>query len=56
MYVCVRASDLGVIDSCKLPYGHWELNLGPLEEQSMSITAEPSLQPQEVVSQRLIVI
>jgi hypothetical protein len=27
--------------------GCWELNSGPLEEQSMLLTAEPSLQPQE---------
>jgi hypothetical protein len=32
IHVCVRVSDLGVTDSCELPYGCWDLNLGPLEE------------------------
>lgn len=27
------------------PYGCWELNLGPLEEQPVVLTAEPPLQP-----------
>jgi hypothetical protein len=31
--------------SCELPYGCWELNLGPLEEQPVLLTAEPSHQP-----------
>ena len=30
--VCVKVSDLGVTDSCELPYGCWELNSGPQEE------------------------
>jgi hypothetical protein len=34
----------GVIDSCELACGCWELNLGPLEEQRVLSTAEPSLQ------------
>jgi hypothetical protein len=46
MDVCVKVSDLGVIDSCELPLGYWDLNLRPLEEQSVLLTAEPSLQPQ----------
>jgi hypothetical protein len=50
MYVKVRMLDVrfpatGVTDSCELPCGFWELNLGPLEEQSVLLTAEPSLQP-----------
>jgi len=32
-------------DGCKPPCGCWELNSGPLEEQSVLLTAEPSLQP-----------
>jgi hypothetical protein len=32
-------------DSGELPCGCWELNLGPLEEQSVLSTTEPSLQP-----------
>jgi len=40
----VRASGTGVIDSCELPCGCWDLNLGLLEEQPALLTAEPSLQ------------
>jgi hypothetical protein len=29
----------------ELPCGCWELNSGPLEEQSVLLTAEPSLHP-----------
>ena len=29
---------------CELPYGCWELNPGPLEEQSVLLTPEPFLQ------------
>ena len=35
--------ETGVTDSCELSYGCWELNLGPLEEQLVLLTAEPSL-------------
>jgi hypothetical protein len=37
-------SDL-ITDGCEPPHGCWNLNLGPLEEQSVLLTAEPSLQP-----------
>ena len=30
---------------CEPPCGCWELNLGPLEEQSVLLTAEPFFQP-----------
>jgi hypothetical protein len=39
-----RASDL-ITDGCEPPCGFWELNSGPLEEQSVLLTSEPSLQP-----------
>jgi hypothetical protein len=39
-----RASDL-ITDGCEPPCGSWELNSGPLEEQSVLLTTEPSLQP-----------
>jgi len=42
-------SDL-ITDGCEPPCGCWELNSGPLEEQSVLLTAEPSLQPQETCS------
>ena len=41
-----RASD-PITDGCEPPCGCWELNSGPLEEQSVLLTAEPSLQPHD---------
>jgi hypothetical protein len=38
-----RASD-PITDGCEPPCGCWGLNSGPLEEQSVLLTAEPSLQ------------
>ena len=47
LHVClrkgVRYAGTGVIDSCELPCGCWELNPGPLEEQSLLLTTESSL-------------
>lgn len=53
MYVCVvsvwylRGAEegymilwTGVIDGCDPPCGHWELNLGPLDEESVLLTTE----------------
>lgn len=53
MYVCVwlgpwrpeedvRYPRTGVIDDYKLLYGCWELNQGPLQEQPLLLTFEPS--------------
>ena len=42
-----RAPDL-ITDGCEPPCGCWELNSGPLEEQAMLLTTEPSLQPHVV--------
>ena len=39
-----RAPDL-ITDGCEPPCGCRELNSGPLEEQAMLLTTEPSLQP-----------
>ena len=39
-----RAPDFST-DGCEPPCGCWELNSGPLEEQPVLLTAEPSLQP-----------
>jgi hypothetical protein len=39
-----KVSDL-IMDGCEPPCGCWDLNSGPLEEQSVRLTAEPSLQP-----------
>ena len=41
-----RAQDL-ITDGCEPPRGYWELNSGPLEEQSVLLTSEPSLQPND---------
>jgi hypothetical protein len=38
-------SYLRIPDSCKLPCGCWELNPSPLEEYSVLLMAESSLQP-----------
>ena len=45
VFLCegARYPGTGVIDNCKLPCGYWELNLGPLEEQPVLLTVEPSL-------------
>jgi hypothetical protein len=48
MYViwCQKMASDPIIDSCEPPCSRWELNSEPLEEQSMLLTTEPSLQPQ----------
>ena len=33
------------VDGCEPPCGFWELNSEPLEEQSVLLSTEPSLQP-----------
>jgi hypothetical protein len=37
------------MDGCEGPYGCWDLNSGPLEKQSVLLTAEPSLQPTTMI-------
>ena len=46
-FACVRGQipGNGVTDSCELPCGCWEVNPGPLEEQPVLLTTEPSLPP-----------
>lgn len=48
MYVCyedIRSSGLELHrDSCELPHELWEMNPGPLEEQSGLVTTESSCQ------------
>ena len=36
------APELELMDESELLYGCWELNLGPLQEQQVLLTAEPS--------------
>jgi hypothetical protein len=43
-----RASDL-ITNGCEPPCGCWDLNSEPLEEQSVLLPAEPSLQPWLVI-------
>ena len=45
MYICVQVVDPGVTE---LPCGSWELNPSPLQEQSVLLTTEPSLQHQRI--------
>jgi len=48
MCIGMRVSEspgTGVTDSCELTCGCWELKPGPLEEQPVLLTSEPSLQP-----------
>ena len=42
-----RVSD-PITDGCKPPCGCWDLNSGPLKEQLVLLTIEPSIQPQDV--------
>ena len=44
-----------IIDGCE-SLCHRDLNSGPLEEQSMLLTTEPSLQPQKVTMFKLVLL
>jgi hypothetical protein len=55
MHVCMYYIYMGTLhvhaahgktasDHCELPCGCWELNSGPVEEQSLPLPTEPSLQ------------
>jgi hypothetical protein len=46
-------SDL-IMDGCEPPCGCWDLNSGPLEEQLVHLTTEPSLQPLDIPNSFLI--
>ena len=43
-----RGHQIPITDGCESLCGCWELNSGPLEEQPVFLTAEPSLQPKLV--------
>ena len=49
------APDL-ITDSCDPTCGCWELNSGPLEEQAMLLTTEPSLQSKLLILNILPVV
>lgn len=40
----IRSSGTIITDGCGLPYGFWELNQYPLQEQQVFLTNDPSLQ------------
>ena len=40
---CQKSASDPITDGCEPLYGCWELNSGPLEEQSVLLTTEPSL-------------
>jgi hypothetical protein len=40
------------MDGCEPPCGCWDLNSGPLEEQSVLLPAEPSLQSSLIQSRQ----
>jgi hypothetical protein len=40
-----RGHQVFVTDGCEPPCGCWDLNSGPLEEQSVLLTTEPTQQP-----------
>jgi hypothetical protein len=40
-----RGHQMPITEGCELPCDCWELTSGPLEEQSVLLTTEPSLQP-----------
>jgi hypothetical protein len=46
-----KASD-PITDGCEPPCDCWELNSGPLEELSVLLTAEPSLQPETLFKKK----
>ena len=48
-----KAPDI-ITDGFEPPCDCWELNLGPLEEQAMLLTAEPFLQPLEITFYELL--
>jgi hypothetical protein len=47
-----RASD-PIIDGCEPPFGCWDLNSVPLEEQSVFLTTELSLQLQDIFKEKI---
>ena len=55
--LCQRRPEEGVrshtTDGCEPPCGCWELSLGPLEEQPVGLTSEPSLQPDVILLRKL---
>jgi hypothetical protein len=57
LHVCLCAGvgspTTGVADSCEPPYECWESIPGPLQEQPVLLTTEPSLQPSVLFSEEV---
>lgn len=43
----IKVSVIRITDDCKLSCGYWKLNLGPVREQKILLTMEPSFQFQK---------
>ena len=41
-----RAPGARATEGCELPFGCWEQNPGPLQEQKVDLRTEPSLKPE----------
>ena len=50
----IRSPEIVVADNCEPVYRCWKLNPKPLEEQTVILTAEPSLQFQMMTSLALV--
>jgi hypothetical protein len=52
----VRKCYVPITDGCEPPCGCWELNSGPLEEQSVFLATESSLQLDVVILKHFLII
>ena len=50
----IRCDSTTFTDHCALLYGCWELNSGPLKEQSVLLTAKSSLKPDRCIFNKAI--
>ena len=51
---CQKRARDHIADGCGPPCGYWGLNSGPLEEQTVLLTTEPSLQPQNNIILKVV--
>ena len=49
LHVSAGSSGTGAMDGCESPCGCWGWNPGPLQDQHMLLTAEPSLYTQPLI-------
>jgi hypothetical protein len=50
-----RGHRIPITDGCEPPCGCWDLNSEPLEEQSVLLTTQPSLQPDFEIFELVII-